>query len=773
VSLWREPTSAEHGRARALFLEACALPEAEREAFLARACAGDPELEREMLALLAHDAAASAFLDEPALGRAFVLPAARELGAGSEPRGSAPHPATIGPFTILGVLGEGGMGTVYLAEQRLPKRTVALKVLHGDVGSKKSLERFELEVEILGRLKHPGIAQIYDAGRADLGRGAQLYLAMERVQGPAITRFARERGCSTAARIELLARACDAVQHAHLRGVIHRDLKPDHILVDEDGQPKVLDFGVARLLDPLARGALEQTRAGELVGTLAYMSPEQVSGSGEEIDVRADVYGLGLVAYELFADERAQELADLPLAEAVRSILVKEPRPLGEIRRDLRGDVEIIVAKALAKDRDRRYGSPAELAADLRHHLRHEPIAARPPSAWDALVRFARRRRALVAVLATLTLILVGAAVTSTSLWLRSRAEAHRSALLFDALNDLLSSVDPMRSGPDTRVVEVLREIERDLTLRLQGEPKLEAPLRLLLGSLFQKIGDYHASESNLRRALELSLAVNGPRHETTLVARIELAGLFAQFLERYVDAQVELDEALRWASREFESDDPHLFEARSYAAFLKRMRGDLSGAIADYRVLVPDAVRALGPADSQTFKIQSSSAAALREAGELEEAERVLRDVLASELAVLGPEHRTSLLTMFSLAKTLRVCARSIAEGRDVRLDEAEAWLVRVEEGRAKLLGPTHSGTWNARIERALVVRERGRSVEARELLESYVDRLRGAGELRPGDHSEGVARLIQWYRADGLEAEAQALEALLPPPASPAGGG
>jgi len=643
-------------------------------------------------------------------------------------------------------------------------------VWQGDLGSAKSLERFELEVEILGRLKHQGIAQIYAAGRTDLGRGAQHYLAMELVQGPPITRFARERNLSTAARLELLARVCDAVQHAHLRGVIHRDLKPDNVLVDEDGQPKVLDFGVARLLDPLARAASERTRAGELVGTLAYMSPEQVAGNGEEVDVRTDVYSLGLIAYELLSGVRTQELSELPLAEAVRAILVKEPRPLGELRRELRGDVEIIVSKALTKDRDRRYGSPAELAADLRNHLRCEPIAARPPSTWDGLKRFERRHRGLVASLALLFLVLMGAAITSTSLWMRAREEAHRSTLLFNALDSLLSSVDPTRSGPNTTVVEVLREIERDLSRRLQGEPELEAPLRLLVGSLFQRIGDYPASEGNLRRALELALAVHGPEDETALEARIELAGLYAQFLERYDDAEVELAEVLRLGPRVFAPGERRWLEARCYAAYLKRMRDDLPGAQADFRALVADCERELGLQHSLTFKAQTFLASTMRDAGEFESAEPLLRSIVANESAALGPQHRVSLLTMFSLAKTLHARAGEDEPDRQALLAESEAWLVRVEQGRAQLLGPNHSGTWNARVERALVAREAGRVDEARELLASFVTQLSDAGLLSSADHREGLALLIRWCREDGLESEARRFEAMqeVAPPAS-----
>jgi WD40 repeat protein len=301
------------------------------------------------------------------------------------------------------------MGAVYEAEQDSPRRAVALKVVRPGLATPALLQRFTHEAQILGRLHHPGIAQVYEAGMAEDG---QPFFAMEFIRGLALDDYARLRQLTLAERVGLLARVCDAVQHAHEQGVIHRDLKPANILVDEAGQPKVLDFGVARATgaDLLTGAGLTQT--GQLLGTPNYMSPEQVTADPAAIDHRADVYALGVILFELLAHRLPYHLENRPLAEAARLILEQDPPRLGSIHPELRGDVETIVAKALEKDKARRYAAAADLAADLRRWLAHEPILARPPSALYHLRKFARRHKALVggmaATGAALVLGLVG-----------------------------------------------------------------------------------------------------------------------------------------------------------------------------------------------------------------------------------------------------------------------------------------------------------------------------------------------------------------------------
>ena len=333
-------------------------------------------------------------------------------------------PDFIGHYRVVCLLGEGGMGAVYEAEQDNPRRPVALKLIRPGLVSPSLLKRFAQEAQILGRLRHPGIAQIYEAGLAEDG---QPFFALEFVRGLPLDEYAGRERLGTAARLELLARVCDAVQHAHDHGVIHRDLKPGNILVDEAGQPKVLDFGVA-LADDDLRSSTDRTRTGQLVGTLTYMSPEQVAADPSAVDARSDVYTLGLILFELLAGRLPYELEHLSLPEAALVIREREPARLGSADSTFRGDVETIAGKALEKDKARRYSSAGDLAADLRRYLRHEPIRARPPSALYQLSKFARRHQALVgAVLGVFAALLVG---TITSVLFAIKAERNARVAL-------------------------------------------------------------------------------------------------------------------------------------------------------------------------------------------------------------------------------------------------------------------------------------------------------------------------------------------------------
>ena len=404
-------------RTQQLFDQAVALSPAQRGAFLEAACAGNVALRAEVESLLACDTGLPEDTGDEGLLKSPVVrtpePTPSRAGESSGHLVTLPpgHLVTvrIGRYQVLRRIAEGGMGTVYEAEQDSPRRIVALKVVRLGFGSPDVVRRFTHEAQILGRLHHPGIAQVYEAGLADDG---QPFFAMEFIHGLPLDEYARRRGLDLTARVGLLARVCDAVQHAHDQGVIHRDLKPANILVEETGQPKVLDFGVARATDAdlLSRAGL--TQAGQLIGTPNYMSPEQVSADPAAIDQRTDVYALGVILFELLAHRLPYQLENRPLAETARMILEQDPPRLGLLDTELRGDVETIVAKALEKDPARRYWSAAELAADLRRWLVHEPILARPPSALYHLHKFARRHKGLVggvaATVAALVLGLVG-----------------------------------------------------------------------------------------------------------------------------------------------------------------------------------------------------------------------------------------------------------------------------------------------------------------------------------------------------------------------------
>ena len=360
--------------AETIFLAMADVDPRDRGAFLDTRCAGDAALRRQVEALVATlDAPDDDFLDPKQIPALDIAAIDGPLRPGTD----------LGGFLVLHAIGSGGMGVVYAAQQERPRRTVAIKVLRRGYRHPEILRRFEHEAEMLGRLLHPGIAQVY---AFHPGSGSvPAHLVMELVAGPPLVDYARAERLSIAARIGLIVKLADAVQHAHERGVIHRDLKPANVLVAEGGQPKVLDFGIARATGADVQRITIQTAHGQLMGTLTYMSPEQLRGRPAEIDERSDVYALGVMLYRVLADRPPFDVASLSWPQAIQRVLESDPLPLGELNHALAGPLEQIAARAMSRDVAARYQTAAELADDLKRFLDGLPIAAGATSPSDGV----------------------------------------------------------------------------------------------------------------------------------------------------------------------------------------------------------------------------------------------------------------------------------------------------------------------------------------------------------------------------------------------------
>ncbi|HEY1810571.1 MAG TPA: serine/threonine-protein kinase [Acidobacteriaceae bacterium] len=631
-------------------------------------------------------------------------------------------PSVVGRYRIVCLLGEGGMGAVYEAEQGFPHRTVALKVIRAGYADTQMLRRFETETQALGRLQHPGIAQIYDAGTAETPYGRQPYIAMELVRGRTLLAWCDAHRLSIRQRLELTARVCDAVQHAHQRGLIHRDLKPANILVGEDGQPKILDFGIARLTDADTL-ATRQTSMGQIIGTLAYMSPEQVTGDPDELDTRSDVYTLGVILYELLAGKAPYAIGK-QIHETVRIIREKEPTALRSINRTFRGDIETIVAKALEKDKTRRYGSAAELAADIRHYLHDEPIVARPASTTYQLWKFARRHKALVGGIAAVFAVLVLGVVVST--WeavqaRRSQRKAEQETAIAGAVNDFLqndllgqaSTYNQAKPDPNITVRTVLDRAAQNIGHRFAQQPAVEAAIRETIGDAYVGLDLYPVARQQLEPALEMDRRSLGPENPKTLQVLTKL-GYALALDEKYPESETLLLQATSLDRKVLGEDNRQTLTALDRLAWLYFSEGKYAKSESILRPVADTELRLFGPEDSDTLTALSALALDYGEEGKFADAVKIHRQLIDIDRHQLGPDSPKTIIEMSNLAQIYNNLGREA---------DAEALDQDALERARRILGPENRTTLSDLVTLAEIRMSEGKFSQAEPLLQQVIE--------------------------------------------------
>lgn len=672
----------------------------------------------------------------------------------------------LGRYRILSELGRGGMGVVYLAEQDEPRRRVALKVIrHGQLVTDEVKRRFELEADVLARLQHPGIAHIYDAGTEVLNGERVPYFAMELVEGESIDGFVERTQATREERLALFARVCDAVEAAHQQGVVHRDLKPTNILVatvDDEPKPKILDFGVARVVDAEDQASTMHTRAGDIIGTVGYMSPEQLSGESADVDARADVYALGVLLFQLLTDRMPYELQGMSLPRVVRHVHEEDPTRLSSISADLRGDLDAIVTKALERDLDRRYANAGALAADIRRHVNNEPIEAQAPTRMYLARKFVRRHRTLVGAVTLTTTALVLALAFTGRAYLeaeRERVSKERaletSDAIVDFLTDMLRSASPESGDRKVTVEETLRPAERDVAKRFADRPAVAARIQETLAQTLFQLGELDRArvqfEAGLRHPSSEQEALRG-RIMLTLIAYEQseleksaklgyavIEDLKAIPLDRYPqdrirahlvlsrteaqrsrfeDAAKLLDHADAIAREVTPDDEKMLIAIGVKRATLAARNLQWEDVIRRYEALRPRSEKLHGPKNVRTLNIIGNLASGYSGAGQLDKALELTEESYALHNEVYGPTH---LYTLNNVARKTRIlAAQGHGEAALKAIDEQAIELLRAE-GREESKIPIQ-----LKMARGRALTAAGRTDESIELLQGILERCR-----------------------------------------------
>jgi eukaryotic-like serine/threonine-protein kinase len=653
---------------------------------------------------------------------------------------SALEGQTIGAYTLLSPIGQGGMGTVWLArrsdgryERRVAIKFPSLTLLGGGGG-----ERFKREGSFLGRLAHPHIADLVDAGVSTEG---QPYLVLEHVDGDQIDRYCDQKGLDVEARIRLFLDVLGAVAHAHSNLIVHRDIKPSNVLVTSDGQVKLLDFGIAKLLegDSLEGAGTQLTREGGGAMTPEYAAPEQITGG--QVTTATDVYSLGVLLYLLLTGEHPAGPCPRSAAELVKAIVDTEPpRPSDvvrttktgpqtvanaarrsttpdKLRRLLQGDLDTIVAKALKKDPRERYASVTALADDLRRYLKHEPIDARPDTLAYRTAKFVRRNRTAVALA---SLAVVGPVAFGVAMALQARTitrERDRAERVSEFLVELFQVSDPGQARGNTVTAREVMDRGADrLEKELEKEPEVQASLLETMGRVYTGLGLYQRAEKLLERSGDLRQRILGADHPLTLKSRHLQAWTLLKE-GRHQQAE-ELQSRVLFAQRRVLGEEHReTLQTQNDLGVTLEQEGRAEEAGRIYRQVLEKRLRVLGKDDRETIMSMNNLGFNLAQQGKNHEADMLLREASAGFERLNGRNHPETLWARKNWAQVIE------AEGR---LPEAEAQLREVLEAQRRLLGVDHADTIYTESILARVVSEQKRFDEAEILFRESLENLR-----------------------------------------------
>ena len=704
--------------------------------------------------------------------RTHALPA-EKVSPAPAPGSDDTIPEQIGPYRLLAQIGEGGMGEVFKAEQLEPlRRTVALKIVKRGMDTAEFVARFESERQALALMDHPCIAKVFDAGASELGRP---YFVMEYVEGIPITEYCDVRQLDLRRRLELFVLVCEGVQHAHQKAIIHRDLKPSNVMVTEvDGKPvpKIIDFGVAKAMDQSLTDQTMQTNLGQLLGTPAYMSPEQADMDSQGIDTRTDVYALGVLLYELLVSERpftTQDFADIGFQEVLRKIREEEPpRPSARVttmatslnvaardrncepaalRKRLRGDLDWITMKALEKDRTRRYETANGLAMDITRHLEDQPVLAGRPSNTYLLSKFVKRHRTGVAAGAIVAVaVVLGIAGTTVGMIRAVRAErmatleAATATQVSDFLVDLFEVSDPDQSRGNTITAREILDTGADrIESELADQPLTQARLMNTIGKVYRNLGLYEEAGPHLQTSLELRRQESASDDLSLATSLAELADLYIR-LARYDEAEALLREAVDVMGRSQHSDRLALARSISELASVYRRQGRYDAARPLYEQARDLRIAATGPASPEVAGSLNGLAILAWNEGDYVAAESLYKQALVIWEDSYGENHA-------DVAKGLNNLG--LLYNQLERLEEAESHYQRAIAIYEQVLGPEHPRLGTAVNNLALLYQFQGRFDEAASLYERALSiRERAVGRDHP-DVAQTLNNLANLYRA------------------------